>query len=70
MPNTTPAAADLQSLKHMRISLQIIALIADGLTPIEAFRTVCGTEAVNKAIDDLYVQLRLAGERRKSEDGY
>ncbi len=39
-------------------SQRILALVAQGLSPVDALRQVCGTEATDQMIDALYVALR------------
>ena len=40
------------------ISLKVLALIGQGMTPIEALKTVCGSDVVDTMISDLYDALR------------
>lgn len=53
MTNTTHAAA-----AQAEISRRILALVATGISPIDALRTVCGTATVDAMIDSLYARLR------------
>lgn len=46
------------SFKMFALSNQIAMKIADGLTPEEALRAVCGAEAVTAMLRDLYDELR------------
>jgi hypothetical protein len=50
MDITNPAAAE--------VSRRTLALVAQGMNPVEALRTVCGAAVVDRMIDDLYVALR------------
>jgi hypothetical protein len=44
--------------KTNAISLQVLALIASGVDPVEALKQVCGSENVDKMIGELYDALR------------
>lgn len=39
-------------------SLQILALVNNGMDPLAALRTVCGAEATDAMINALYAELR------------
>jgi hypothetical protein len=52
--NTTPNA---------KASARILALIAAGMSPVDALKTICGTETVDAMIDSLYTDLRTKGGR-------
>lgn len=39
-------------------STRILALIASGLTPVDALKAVCGAENVDRMIGELYDELR------------
>ncbi len=51
---TTPTA---------KISARILALVATGVTPIDALRTICGADLVDRMIDELYTELRAQAVR-------
>jgi len=44
--------------KNQEISRQVLELIATGMDAVTALKQVCGTEIVEKMIDDLYNGLR------------
>lgn len=51
--------AELSKLTaHQKISLAILALVAEGLDPIEAWKVVCGRERVEATINEIYHELR------------
>lgn len=51
--------AELSNLTaHQKISLAILALVAEGLDPIDAWKAVCGSERVEATITELYHELR------------
>ncbi len=43
---------------QQKISARILAKVANGMPVMDALKEVCGTENVEKMIDDLYHQLR------------
>jgi len=44
--------------KTETISLQVLALVAQGYTAVDALKEVCGSVKVDQMISDLYDQLR------------
>lgn len=50
--------------KNQANSIQVLALIANGMTPVEALKKVCGTDTVDTMISDLYNKLRNAAESK------
>jgi len=44
--------------KNHIISARILVLVAAGMTPVEALRTVCGATVADQMIEDLYHMLR------------
>ena len=47
--------------KSQIASRRILALIAAGLTPVDALKAVCGAEVTDQMIDSLYHELRAKG---------
>lgn len=45
--------------KNQEISRRVIELVASGMDVIEAFKQVCGVDAVDSMIASLYDSLRL-----------
>lgn len=41
-----------------KISNRVLIKIAEGMSPVEALKAVCGAEKVDAMISDLYGQLR------------
>lgn len=41
-----------------KISAQVLAKVAEGMTVIEALKAVCGSDKVERMISDLYDELR------------
>jgi hypothetical protein len=41
-----------------RITVQVARLIVAGVDPVEALRTICGSDKVDAMISDLYDDLR------------
>jgi hypothetical protein len=44
-------------------SARILALIAAGMSPVDALKAICGAETVDAMIDSLYTDLRAKGGR-------
>lgn len=46
-----------------KISLQVLAKVAEGMDVVEALKAVCGTDKVEQMISDLYEALRANAAR-------
>jgi hypothetical protein len=48
--------------KNETISAMILALVENGVSPVDALRAVCGSEVVDAMISDIYDELRKEGK--------
>jgi hypothetical protein len=51
---------------NAQISIQVLALIASGMSGVDALRQVCGAEIVDQMIGELYEALRAKGQARQA----